>query len=89
MQSEMAFFLNEDRLVPPLKKLAVPLCRLLKSRAYIPVRLAHADGKIAVGSFYQQMAVIAHKTLGRRADPMTAFIHVPAVFRKVVQSWSI
>jgi hypothetical protein len=69
----MAVFLNENCLVSSLEEMSRSLMPFIKELRIDAVQLAHAEGKIAVGRFDQEMIVVIHETVSV-TDPVIPFI---------------
>lgn len=69
----MAVFLDKDAFESALEKVAVPLVSFVKKLGINPVKLSHAEGKVAIGGFDQEMIVVAHEAVGV-AQPVISFV---------------
>ena len=78
----MAVLLNENRFISSLEEMAGPLMPLIEELRINAVQLTHAQGKIAVGRFDQEMVMIVHEAVGV-ADPIVPFIDVLERIQKV------
>lgn len=72
---QVAVFLDQDGLVPPLEQMPGPAVRLIEELRVHTVQLAHAESQVAVRSLYEQMIMIVHQAVGV-ADPVIAFVDV-------------
>jgi hypothetical protein len=68
----MAVLLNKDGLVPSLEEMAGSTMTFVKKLSVNSVQLPHAEGKISIRRFDQEMVMIIHKAVGV-TDPMVAF----------------
>lgn len=71
----MAVFLDEDAFEPALEKVAVSFMPLVKALGVDAVKLSHAEGEIAVGSFDQKMIVVGHEAVSV-AQPVITLVDV-------------
>jgi len=78
----MAVFLNENGLVPALKKMTSPAVPLIEKLSVNSIQLAHAKGQVAVWCFYEKMIMIGHEAVGV-TNPVISFIDVLEGIQKV------
>lgn len=79
----MAIFLDEDAFEPSLKKVAGSIAPFVKELSIDSVQLPHAEGKVAIRCFNQEMIMVGHEAVGV-AQPVIALVDVLKCVKEVL-----
>ena len=72
----------EHRFVPALEEVTCSPMPLIENLRIESIQLSHADGKIAIRGFNEDVVVIAHEAV-RVTDPVVTFIAPTKSIKKV------